>query len=165
MGRDLLAQDYLLKQLTASLMYPEKELGREFWQRVHKKVYELYGQREIPVNTFNKVWIVPEQAIVYERWPSAYVLKTKLKVMLEEDYQAREALGREHQDTFHARLPCLSGCGQASRLSSEALAKEEDTLHETRNQISSDIIREIIIPEIEREVNEGATFANLRQIY
>src|SRR5438046_2141904 len=26
MGRDLLAQDYLLKQITASLIYPEKEL-------------------------------------------------------------------------------------------------------------------------------------------
>jgi hypothetical protein len=27
MGRDLLAQDYLLKQITASLIYPENELG------------------------------------------------------------------------------------------------------------------------------------------
>ena len=31
MGRDLLAQDYILKQLTASLMYPEDELGNDFW--------------------------------------------------------------------------------------------------------------------------------------
>jgi len=31
MGRDLLAQDYLLKQLTASLIYPEDELGKKFW--------------------------------------------------------------------------------------------------------------------------------------
>jgi len=30
MGRDLLAQDYLLKQLTASLIYPQKALGKEF---------------------------------------------------------------------------------------------------------------------------------------
>ena len=36
MGRDLLAQDYMLKQLTASLMYPEKELGQEFWNRVYE---------------------------------------------------------------------------------------------------------------------------------
>ena len=34
MGRDLLAQDYLLKQLTSSLMYPKKEIGKEFWERV-----------------------------------------------------------------------------------------------------------------------------------
>jgi hypothetical protein len=31
-GQDLLEQDYLLKQLTASLIYPEDELGREFWK-------------------------------------------------------------------------------------------------------------------------------------
>ena len=37
MGRDLLAQDYMLKQLTVSLMYPEDELGNEFWHRVYKK--------------------------------------------------------------------------------------------------------------------------------
>ena len=34
MGRDLLAQDYILKQLTASLIYPEKELGKKFWDTV-----------------------------------------------------------------------------------------------------------------------------------
>ena len=31
LGRDMLAQDYILKQLTASLIYPEKELGKKFW--------------------------------------------------------------------------------------------------------------------------------------
>jgi len=37
LGRDLLAQDYILKQLTASLIYPEKNLGKEFWNRVYAK--------------------------------------------------------------------------------------------------------------------------------
>ena len=30
MGRDLLEQDYILKQLTASLLYPEGETGKKF---------------------------------------------------------------------------------------------------------------------------------------
>ena len=30
MGIDMLAQDYILKQLTASLMYPEDETGKKF---------------------------------------------------------------------------------------------------------------------------------------
>lgn len=30
MGRDLLAQDYILKQLMASLTYPESGLGKKF---------------------------------------------------------------------------------------------------------------------------------------
>ena len=37
MGRDLLAQDYFLKQITSSLMYPESGLGKEFWDKVHKE--------------------------------------------------------------------------------------------------------------------------------
>ena len=31
MGGDLLAQDYLLKQITASLIYPQDKLGQKFW--------------------------------------------------------------------------------------------------------------------------------------
>ncbi len=58
LGRDMLAQDYMLKQLTASLMYPEKDIGNEFWDRVYTKAHEKFGSTEIPTNTFNKVWIV-----------------------------------------------------------------------------------------------------------
>ena len=85
MGRDLLAQDYLLKQITASLIYPESN-----WQRILEKVYAQaqakYGTTNIPVNTFNKVWIVPDKAVVYENGGTAFVLENHLKVMLEEDY-------------------------------------------------------------------------------
>src|SRR5208282_948946 len=86
MGRDLLAQDYLLKQITSSLIYPEDGLGRKFWDKVYERAWKEYHTTEIPVNTFNKVWIVPDQAIVYESGNSAYILKSHLKVMLEEDY-------------------------------------------------------------------------------
>jgi len=55
MGRDMLAQDYILKQLTASMMYPEDELGNEFWQRIYKKAQAKFGTTEIPTNTFNKI--------------------------------------------------------------------------------------------------------------
>src|SRR5258708_3917413 len=37
MGRDLLAQDYILKQITASLIYPEDETGKKFWKRVYEE--------------------------------------------------------------------------------------------------------------------------------
>ena len=43
MGRDLLAQDYILKQITASLIYPEKQLGKSFWDKVYAKAQSLYG--------------------------------------------------------------------------------------------------------------------------
>jgi len=143
MGRDLLAQDYMLKQLTASLMYPEEELGNDFWNRVYKRTQEKYGTSQVPINTFNKVWIVPESAVIHESGRSVFVLESHLKVMLEEDYLALES---NDGSTKH-------GLGDVT----------QDDLTQI-SEVSSKIIREIIIPEIEKEVNEGKTFANLRQI-
>lgn len=144
MGRDLLAQDYMLKQLSASLMYPEEGLGRKFWDGVYKKAYEQFGTTEIPMNTFNKIWIIPERALVYEHDNQVFIIQSHLKVMLEEDYIAlQNNLGNDKLgiDTLNA--------GDAQTVSG----------------VSSAVVKEILIPEIEKEVNEGETFANLRQIY
>ncbi|MCC6759168.1 MAG: hypothetical protein IT395_06055, partial [Candidatus Omnitrophica bacterium] len=143
MGRDLLGQDYILKQLTSSLLYPESSLGKEFWKRVHDKARAKFGNVEIPVNTFNKVWIIPEDAVVYEHKNSAFVVKSRLKVMLEQDYMALK------QD------PKLKA----------AIEKSQSAQTQDINVLGSQVVREIIIPEIEKEVNEGQNFANLRQIY
>ena len=86
LGRDMLAQDYLLKQLTASLMYPEEDLGREFWERVYRKAQARFGTTAIPMNTFNKVWIVPQTATVYVHDGAVFVVDSHLRVMLESDY-------------------------------------------------------------------------------
>mgnify|MGYP003394803298 FL=1 len=85
LGRDLLAQDYILKQLSSSLMYPDSELGAKFWEKVYQQAQEKYGVTDIPLNTFNKVWIMPDQATIYESGNTAYILKSHLKVMLEEE--------------------------------------------------------------------------------
>ncbi len=145
MGRDLLAQDYLLKQVTASLMYPEEELGREFWKRVYAKAEAKYGVTDIPINTFNKVWIVPDKAVVYTHERSAFVVESHLKVMLEEDYLSMKMEDRKE------KIEVDSGSFQENQSSNVYRP--------------SSLIKEILIPEIEREVNEGKTFANLRQIY
>lgn len=144
MGENLLAQDYLLKQLTASLTYPENKLGKDFWQRVYAKAQKLYNTTEIPVNTFNKVWIVPNKAVVYENGDSAFIAEAHLKVMLEEDY-----LGLTNN---------LNNKDQATDQLKPADVK-------TISNVSSDIVKEILIPEIEKEVNEGENFAPLRQAY
>jgi hypothetical protein len=144
MGRDLLAQDYMLKQLTASLMNPEADLGGEFWKRVYAKAKEKYGTTDIPMNTFNKIWIVPQKAVVYEHEKGAFVVRSHLKVMLEEDYLALEANKNSNKH----------GLGDL---------KKEDL--KVVSGVQTSIIKDLLIPEIEKEVNEGKTFANLRQIY
>ncbi len=144
MGRDMLSQDYMLKQLTSSMMYPEDELGGEFWERVYDKAYEKFGNTDIPMNTFNKIWIVPQAAEVYEREKSAFVVGSRLKVMLEEDYVAlQKNLGVEQYGL-------------------DAMPKSEAKVV---SGVTSEVVREVLIPEIEREINEGANFAKLRQIY
>ena len=82
------------------------------------------------------MWIVPERAVVYEHGTTAFVLESHFKVMLEEDYLALQAANEKMSTTQNADI-------------------RADTL---------EVIREIIIPEIEKEVNEGKNFALLRQI-
>lgn len=138
MGRDLLVQDYLLKQITSSLIYPENGLGKEFWKKIYERAWSEYHTTNIPVNTFNKVWIVPDEALVCEKGNTAYIIKSHLKVMLEEDYLSLQK--HTKQNLSFSNVPSL-------------------------DRISSQLIRQIILPALEREVNEGKNFANLRQMY
>jgi len=154
MGRDMLAQDYLLKQITASLTNPDSDLGKEFWAKVYKKAYEQYGTTNIPVDTFNKVWIMPEKAVVYEQEDKAFVVESKLKVMLEEDYLAKEK-------SLEGSSGSLSSLG--SNNSINAINPNNST--NSTSTLSSSIVRDIFIPALEKEVNEGKNFAQLRQIY
>jgi len=136
MGRDLLEQDYILKQITSSLIYPEKQLGKIFWNKVYAKARQMYGTTEVPVNTFNKVWIMADRAEVLEHDQTAFVVDCHLKVMLEEDYIALQ------------------------KHNTASISSYEDT-----HSIGANIVKEIILPELEKEINTGKNFANLRQIF
>ncbi len=145
MGRDLLAQDYILKQITASLVYPEGDIGKRFW----KKVYESAGNKNVPVNTFNKVWIMPDKAEVYEntKTGTAYIVRSSLKVLTEQDYLATNKNTTVGADLVSAR--------HAGRTQGPPL----------RNTDNSKIIRDLVIPELTKEINQGQNFAQLRQVY
>lgn len=82
MGRDLLAQDYMLKQVSASITNPATALGEAYWSRVNSE--ELGVNRD----SFSKIWIVPDTALVYENGLKAAVADTYLKLMTEADYYA-----------------------------------------------------------------------------
>jgi glutamate dehydrogenase/leucine dehydrogenase len=138
LGRDMLAQDYLLKQITATMMAPESDLGKKFWQKVRTQIKEKYGDVEVPANTFNKVWIMPDHASVYENGQSVYVVDATLKVLTDQDY-----------------------------VTLQGSSSDTTNIDNTQNgaEISSKIVKEVIIPAIEEEVNEGKNFAPIRQIY
>jgi hypothetical protein len=139
MGRDFLAIDYLLKQLNASLTDPRQQLGKVFWSRVYQQAASRYQTTNIPVDTFNKVWIVPDNAVVETSGTMAMVAGSHLKVMLDVDYLAmNKDLASQKNNTERAGIV---------------------------NEVSTGLIREIILPAIEKEVNEGEAFATLRQIF
>ncbi len=137
MGIDMLGQDYLLKQVTASLIHPESDLGREFWARVYEKAFAKFGTTDIPLDTFHKVWIAPDRAVVYETGNRVFVAGRHLKVQLEKDYLA----------------------------AAKAVGKDAVAEGSSGDEIQPALIKEIIIPAIEKEVNAGRNFAALRQIY
>lgn len=144
MGKAMLEQDYLLKQLSASLTNPQEEIGKRFWNTVYKKAFEKFGTTTIPINTFNKVWIIPDRAVVLEEDGYVYIGETHLKVMLDEDYTSvKENLKNK-------------------KLGTDQIAS--DKVEELSN-VSSEVVREIIIPELEKEINQGKNFAAVRQIY
>jgi hypothetical protein len=139
LGRDLLSEDYLLKQFTSSLIYPEDALGKGFWDRVYKEANAKFGVTELPVNAFNKVWITPEEATVHEQGDAVYITKSHLKVMLESDYLASSGI-----------------TGQNAGVSGN---------NSDINELTKTVLRELVVPAIEKEVNEGKNFARLRQIF
>jgi hypothetical protein len=167
MGRDLLAQDYVLKQLAASLSNPDTELGREFWQRVYARAEREYGTTDIPADIFNKVWIVPDKAVVYENGNVAYIKENRLKVMLETDY---EALRRSAEPHGAEAVPPQTERGLAREKAAgpqgpEAAGETVAPSSSAMDALTKKVMVEVIIPELTREVNEGRNFANLRQVY
>jgi len=158
MGEGLLNQDYILKQLSASLTYPESPLGKKFWDRVYERINNNVGAGLAParnriINTFSKVWIVPDKAVVYADGDKAMVGEAKLKVMLESDYLAM----KKNVEPVEPVKP-VAGLKSSNRLN-------RHNGPNGLNELSSQIMREIIVPAIEEEVNNGKQFAELRRIY
>ncbi len=180
MGRDLLAEDYILKQITASLIYPEDEIGKKFWKRIYEESVKKFGTTNIPVNTFNKVWIVPEKAVVYENAEAgtAYIVESKLKVMLEQDYLALSKNSPRpnphHQGEGNSTLdspPLVGGVrgGDINSLGSQIVRANPATSELSEKSrvslLAKNILQAIVIPQLTKEVNENKNFAQLRQVY
>lgn len=74
LGKDLLKQDYILKQLSASLTHPTSTTGKNYWTRVNSE--------ESVVNSgdLSKIWVVPETAKIYEEDNSAFITKMTFDV-------------------------------------------------------------------------------------
>jgi len=143
MGRDMLTVDYLLKKLSSSLTYPETELGNEFWEKIYEQAYKRYGATNLGIDTFSKVWIVPDKVHIYTNGESAFIRSAKMSVLLEKDYLSlKENLKTSGKDNLIAEADLCAV-----------------------NDISSEIAREIILPVLKEEINKSNHFGTLRQMY
>jgi hypothetical protein len=144
LGRDLLAEDYVLKQLAASLTYPETEQGKKYWQAINGYTTPFGGRSATASSraealtqlSLTKVWIIPGKAKVYEHQNLVMVKDATLKVMMEEDYLAAQK----------------NNVGLDLRVD----PKQNNTTNAFKTHI---------LPLIEQDVNTGKNFAQLRQIY
>ncbi|MDD5155810.1 MAG: twin-arginine translocation signal domain-containing protein, partial [Candidatus Omnitrophica bacterium] len=135
-GRILLEADLQLKKDTARMTSPETKEGKEYWNKLYKKAEELLGYDNVTIPTLTRPWIVPGEIIIRETPTNAYIYKANLKVMLEQDY-----------------------------LKDSAVYKFDDPRLKVLNEYASQLIRELIIPKLTKEINTAKRYASLRQVY
>ena len=135
-GKILLEADLQLKKDTAKFTSPETPEGKEYWEKLYQKAGELLGYENVTIPTLTRPWIVPGEIIIRETKDNAYIYKATLKVMLEQDY-----------------------------LKDSATYNFDDPRLKTLNEYSSQLIRDLIIPKLSKEVNISPRYAPLRQVY
>ena len=104
-GETLLAQDYLLKQLSSSLTHPDTPLGKAYWE----------GNREQGIgDSLSKIWIKPGKIKICDEENFVFIAESELEV---------------------------------------------------ESEIDSKAVKDVLLPELKKDVNQGRNFAELRQMF
>lgn len=136
MGKIMLEADLQLKKDTARFTSPQTKEGKEYWDKLYSKAGELFGTNNVTIPTLTRPWIVPNEVIIREDNQSAYIYKATLLVMLEEDH-----------------------------LKESAVYNFTDPRLKELNEYSAQLIRELILPRLTKEVNSAERYAGLRQVF
>ncbi len=95
-GRVMLAADLRLKEDFSELTNPQASpIGKEFWKRLHEKAGELGIGNEVSAGA--RVWIVPEEAGVYETTHEVRLTESRLKVCIEGDMPEKDSRQKDFQ--------------------------------------------------------------------
>ena len=135
MGRDMLEQDQALKQEVSLALAPGHPVGDLFWKRFYTLASEQGETADMPVNLVHKAWITLDQVRLHENSRNGvFVSAVRLKVLLKTDPD----------------IPRVSLGDQERQTRRDALAEG--------------LLREILLPYLEEQVNNDARFAPLRSI-
>lgn len=136
-GKVLLEADLQLKKDLAMATSPDRPVGKRYWDLMYVKAESLFGSvDEMSIPALSRPWIVPAEVIIAETPSGAYIYKATLKVMLEQDH-LKDSVQFSFDDE---RLRAL-------------------------NDYSAGLIKELILPQLTREVNASRRYASLRQVY
>ena len=140
LGRDMLAQDYVLKQLSSSLTHPDTESGEKYWSGINNSSSIMHNSE---TGGFSKIWITPdiENLEVMEGDGFVWVARAGLTAQTEADYLAMQK----------------SSIGANSRI-----LPDSSVMAEGENMISP---LHTILPSVINEINNGSSFSSLRQMY
>jgi hypothetical protein len=147
MGKVLLAADVQLKKDLARFTSPDTMAGKEYWSRLYAKAESLFQGEDAEIPTMTRPWIVPGEIIVKQAVNGVYIHKAVMNVMLEEDW-----IGAHPGDAI---------AGPASGQS----ASFSDPRVKELNAYSTGLIKELVLPQLTREVNSGKAYAQLRQVF
>lgn len=138
MGRVLLAADVQLKKDLALLTSPATETGRKYWDKLYAKAETLAGRDASSIPTLSRPWIVPGEVVMVQEKDGSgvHIYKALLKVMLEQDY-----------------------------LKDSPTYSFKDERSKELNDYAAGLIRELIIPRLNKDVNSARRYAALRQVY
>ncbi|HQQ06604.1 MAG TPA: HEAT repeat domain-containing protein, partial [Candidatus Omnitrophota bacterium] len=135
-GKIMLEADLQLKKDLARFTSPDTKAGREYWNKLYARAEQVFGPSDITIPTVTRPWIVPNEIIIKEYKDGAYVFKATMKVMLEQDH-LKDAPGYSFDDPRVKEI----------------------------NEYSSELVRQLIIPQLTREVNSSKRYAGLRQVF
>ena len=112
LGRDMLAQDYLLKQLSSSLTHPDTPAGRAYWGIENRKLKMENGLTQISNiesltaaerAALSKIWIKPDKIVVYEDDTSAFIAEANLLLEAEHGSGLQMLIPSITQEVNHGR--------------------------------------------------------------
>jgi hypothetical protein len=137
-GKIMLEADLELKKDLARATFPATPEGKEYWEKIYNKIKQIYGYASgnVPVSINTRIWIIPGEVVICQDQNSAYIYKAGLNVSTEAAYLSNKQ-------------------GNQSQNEPERII----------NQYSSELIQELILPKISKEVNTGKKYASLRQVY
>ena len=136
LGKDMLCQDYILKQLSSSLTHPDTPTGRAYWGMENRELEIENGSTQISnieslISTeravLSKIWIKPDQSVIYENGDIVYITEATLKADAGAD------------------------------------GSDSGTYEQNGRNIVSPL--QTLLPVVTREINQGRNFATLRQFY